>query len=80
MKVKDLRLKITDKNGESIIIGFNDLYGYEGELCGVFIKDTTIENQKSKFSADIVNRNSGCGYYGLDKDFAECEVEIANEN
>lgn len=71
MKVKDLRLKITDKNGESIVIGFNDIYGYEGERLGIFL-DVNTDN----FITDCVNHNSGYCSKGLDKDFAECEVEI----
>ena len=79
MKVKDLKFKITDANGESIVIGFDDLYGYEGEVCGVLIRYDTIENQNDKFGTTMVNYNSGYGFRGLDEDFAECDVEIVEE-
>ena len=72
IKVKDLRLKITDEDSNSILIGFDDIYGYEGEVCGVFL----CGDDKSKFKYDTVNYNSGYGKCGLDDGFAECDVEV----
>jgi hypothetical protein len=39
----ELKFKATNtKTGETVIFTFNDLYGYEGEVCGVIIRDTDI--------------------------------------
>lgn len=72
MKIKDLRLKVTDEDGNWIIIGFEDIYGYEGERNGVFL----YRDDESKFKYDVVNYNSGYGDNGLHEGFANCEVEV----
>ena len=67
MKVKDIRFKITDKNGNSIVVGFDDFYGADD--YDVFI-NPGVENFDS-FKPDCVSN-----YLGLTKDFAECDIEV----
>lgn len=38
MRVDEFKSKVTNKKiGDSAIISFDDVYGYEGEVCGVLI-------------------------------------------
>ena len=72
MKVKDIRFKITDKNGESIIVGFNDFRGCDD--CCVFIS-CEVKNI-DKFITWHATYNTEWDDDGLEKDFAECNIEV----
>lgn len=53
------------KTGEDLQFSLDDLYGYEGEICGVFIGETGIP----------LNFNSGYGMNGMNPD-----IEILDAN
>lgn len=65
MNISEYRFKITNKiTGESAIIDFDDLFGYEGEECGVFIKNG-VDHIPITIQNEAINYNSGYGYKGL---------------
>ena len=72
MDIKDFKFCITNKEtGESTVLTFNDLFGYEGEECGIFIcydKDNMDKSHIPKsFQGEALNYNSGYGYNGLNE-------------
>lgn len=72
MELKDFKFKITNKKtGESAVLTFDDIYGYEGEDCGVFIRIS--DNIPDSLSGVAVNHNSGYGFKGLNEDL---EIEL----
>ena len=54
------------KSGEELQFTLNDLYGYEGEICGVFIEDCGIP----------INYNSGYGFNGMNPDIEILDAKI----
>ena len=63
MKLIDFKFKLTDlKTGESAVMSFDDLYGYEGEACGIFIKWN--EHIPQGFRGRAISLNSGCDMLG----------------
>ena len=58
-------------SNESAIISLNDLYGYEGEVCGTLIRyDIDIPNG---LKGEMINYNSGYGFKGINEDI---DIEI----
>lgn len=86
MSAEDVRFKVTHKKtGESAILSLADLFGYEGEVCGICICYDWHENgggypDKShinpKLRGDCISFNSGYGYEGMNPDF---EIEPVKE-
>ena len=72
MRVDEFKFKVTKKStNESAIISLNDLYGYEGEVCGTLIRyDIDIPNG---LKGEIINYNSGYGFKGINEDV---DIEI----
>jgi hypothetical protein len=71
MKASELKFRVTNKKtGESAIISLNDIFGYEGERCGVFVSYNTELDGKTKtwipdsLKGSTINYNSGYGYDG----------------
>jgi hypothetical protein len=56
------------KTGESFTFTFDDLYGYEGEECGVFIHGSGI----------ALNYNSGYGDDGMNPDLDIYDVKVTD--
>ena len=54
------------KTGKDIQFTLNDLYGYEGEVEGVFIRGAGI----------ALNYNSGCGFEGMNPDLQIYDVAM----
>ena len=54
------------KSGESFKFTLSDLYGYEGEICGVLIGDLGIP----------LNYNSGYGINGMNPDLEIFNIEV----
>lgn len=57
------------KSGEEMQFTLNDLYGYEGEVCGVLIGDLGIP----------LNYNSGYGFEGMNPDIEILDAKIVEE-
>lgn len=72
MRLEDFRFKLT-KDGETFIAGFDDLQGYEGEDCGIFISYGSKTAPKRLVGEKIVD-NSGWGLNGV-VDGWEIEVD-----
>ena len=65
MDISDFKFRITNKTTkESIVIGFNDIFGYESEVCGVFIRHD-LDDIPESFKDACINHNSGYGCNGL---------------
>jgi len=56
--------KKTDRTADFTL---EDLYGYEGEECGVIIKNTNI----------VISYNSGCGFDGMNP---EIDISVKSIN
>ena len=54
------------KDGQKLQFSLNDLYGYEGETCGVIIGNTGIH----------LNYNSGYGFDGMNPDIEIIDIKI----
>lgn len=57
------------KTGEDFQFSLDDLYGYEGEECGVFIGETGIP----------LNFNSGYGFEGMNPDIEILDAQALNK-
>lgn len=57
------------KDGKEFQFTLNDLYGYEGEDCGVFISGLGI----------ALNYNSGYGFEGMNPDIEILGAEVAED-
>lgn len=67
MNIKDFKFKLS-RDGKSAILTFDDLYGYEGEVCGVLIKwGKEYDYIPYEFQGELINENSGYDYKGLDE-------------
>ena len=74
MKLEDFRFRLTDtKTGASALLSFDDLYGYEGEVCGVLV-DYRDHIPKEMRGAEI-SYNSGCAMDGLREGW---EIEVVD--
>lgn len=73
MRLEDFRFKLT-KDGETFIAGFDDLQGYEGEDCGIFISYGSKTAPKRLVGEKIVD-NSGWGLNGV-VDGWDIEVDL----
>lgn len=67
MKLKDMKFRVV-KDGKEHIFGWDAIFGYEGEDCGVFARvqdadDITLTN------------NSGYGFKGIN---ADLEIEVVD--
>lgn len=69
MKLQDMKFKITDKKYNTVVIvGWDDIFGYEGEQCGVFARTR---------DRDIcLTHNSGYGFKGLNDNI---DIEVIDE-
>ena len=87
MRADEFKFKVTDKKtGVSAILSLNDLYGYEGEVCGVLIRfnepfvnssDNQFQNHIPKeLECKAVNYNSGYGFKGICDDLEFDYVEV----
>lgn len=56
------------KNDEEFRFALDDLYGYEGEVEGVFIRGSEI----------ALNYNSGSGYRGMNPELYIYDVKVIN--
>lgn len=54
------------KTGEDLQFSLDDLYGYEGEICGVFIGEMGIP----------LNFNSGYGMNGMNPDIEILDAKV----
>ena len=43
--------------GEQFLFGFTDLYGYEGEICGIILRNGTVFSENTGWTPD---QGSGC--------------------
>lgn len=69
MKLSDMRFKITDKKKNiTCIVGWDRIYGYEGEECGVFVR-----LDESTLSDLCLTSNSGYGFEGINEDI---DIEV----
>lgn len=82
MRADEFKFKVTNKKtGDSAVISLDDIYGYEGEICGVLICGDDSELAKKypgeykarpyipdKMAGIAINYNSGCGYEGINED------------
>lgn len=73
MRLEDFRFKLT-KDGETFKAGFDDLQGYEGEDCGIFISYASKTAPKSLIGEKVID-NSGWGLNGV-VDGWEIEVDL----
>lgn len=73
MRLEDFRFKLT-KDGETFIAGFDDLQGYEGEVCGILISYGSKTAPERLIGEKIVD-NSGWGLNGV-VDGWEIEVDL----
>lgn len=65
--MKNVIFHAIDKGrGKELTFTLNDLYGYEGEVCGVFIKETGV----------ALNYNSGWRFEGMNPDLDIIDVEV----
>lgn len=62
MKLKDMRFKITNENGCSFVIGWDDIFGSDKEKPGVY-----SYVQHGQYTENIIqlSRNSVYGFGGL---------------
>lgn len=74
MKLDKFKFKITDKENNSAILTFDDIYGYEGEVSGVFIRgnDETSKDRPtiipSKMQYIALNHNGDLKLDGVNGD------------
>lgn len=74
MKLDKFKFKITDKENNSAILTFDDIYGYEGEVSGVFIRgnDETSKDRPtiipSKMQYIALNYNGDLKLDGVNGD------------
>lgn len=74
MKLADMRFRVI-RDGVPFEFGWNDIFGYEGETCGVFARVAS----PTRFRDDIrLTSNSGYGFKGINGDL-EIEVFEAKE-
>lgn len=71
MKLKDMRFRVK-QNGQEIVFGWKQIWGYEGEVCGVFATD---KDNQCKGTVTLTN-NSGYGFKGINEDL---EIEVFEE-
>jgi len=68
MKVNEFKFRVTDaKPGASAVISLADIFGYEGEQCGVFICYPRYNGKtyNEELAGVAINYNSGYGYIGI---------------
>lgn len=74
MKLDKFKFKITDKENNNVILTFDDLYGYEGEVSGVFIRgnDETSKDRPTKIPSKMqyvaLNHNGDLKLDGVNGD------------
>ena len=79
LKLKDMVFRIKDVKGAVHDFGWDSIYGYEGEQCGVFAR---IESDNDDL---ILTNNSGYGFKGINGDleievFEKKKEDAINEN
>lgn len=57
------------KTGEEFQFSLDNLYGYEGEICGVLMGETGIP----------LNFNSGYGFDGMNPDIEILDVKVVED-
>lgn len=57
------------KTGEDFQFSLDNLYGYEGEICGVLMGETGIP----------LNFNSGYGFDGMNPDIEILDAKVVEE-
>lgn len=57
------------KTGEDFQFSLDNLYGYEGEICGVLMGETSIP----------LNFNSGYGFDGMNPDIEILDAKVVEE-
>jgi len=68
MRLDEFKFKVTDKeSGASAVLSFNDLFGYEGEECGIFIRHD-LDHIPDELKDKAINYNSGYGHNGINED------------
>lgn len=67
MKANEFKFKVTNSDGISAILTLDDLLGYEGEECGIFIKSWggNIDHIPKELRGEAINYNSGYGMKGV---------------
>ena len=74
MKLDKFKFKITDKENNNVTLTFDDLYGYEGEVSGIFIRgnDETSEDRPTKIPSKMqyvaLNHNGDSELKGVNED------------
>ncbi|AKN33762.1 hypothetical protein Ccar_24225 [Clostridium carboxidivorans P7] len=82
MRADKFKFKVTNKKtGDSAIISLDDIYAYEGEVCGVLIGYDESELAKeygddykarpyipNSLAGIAINYNSGYGFKGINED------------
>ena len=58
-----------NKTGKTFAFTFDDLYGYEGEKCGVFIRGTGA----------ALNFNSGYGFDGMNSNLEIYDITVTED-
>lgn len=58
------------KTGEEFRFSLDELYGYEGEVCGVFIGETGV----------ALNFNSGYGMNGMNPDIEILDAKTVEQD
>lgn len=68
MRIDDFKFRVTHKrSGKSAILTLNDLYGYEGEVCGILIRpDLDVPEE---LRGEVLVYNSGYGFNGGNDEF-----------
>ena len=57
------------RSGKKFTFGLNDLYGYEGEVEGVFIKSNGM----------ALNYNSGSFFNGMNPDLEIIDIKVVDD-
>ena len=77
MKLANMRFRAKDTDGKIREFGWRDIFGYEGEVCGVFARIQTPDIHDLGGDIDLTY-NSGYGFKGINGDL-EIEVFEAKE-
>lgn len=76
MKLKDMKFKIVLPEGKTYIVGWDQIFGYEGEDCGVFAR---IPSPKDRipWKDILLTKNSGYGFDGINEDI---DIEVISDS
>lgn len=66
MKLKDMRFRMTDPEGNTYEFGWDKIYGYEGEVSGVFIRECSLAARKADMNT--LTLNSGVSFDGINEE------------